>query len=161
MPHSRALSAGQSIPKRSKPQDGHAHEGARLAEVEGCQVALLVPLGDGFGHAVGQPEGDAVVGLAGLAERSVERLVQHRAHEAPVDALTEADRDAAVAGIPLLLRLSPEQVTVDLVDGHVAPATERVVEVVERLDGARSLARRERVMAVAVAGVLSLQGAVE
>src|SRR5207253_10875208 len=104
------------------PQDPHADERARLAEIEAGEVALFVAGRNIAGHAVGEAEGDAVVRARGIAERRVQKLVEHAAEEATIDALAEAHRHAAVARVVLLLRLAPERVAVKLVDRHVAPS---------------------------------------
>ena len=84
----------------------------------------------------------------------VENLVEHAAEEALVDALAEADGDAAVGGIALALGLFEEGVAFEVVEGGVVEAVEDVVADVEGFDAPGAFVGGEEVRAVARADAL-------
>ncbi len=128
-------------------EDPDADERARLGEVHLREVGLFVLRRHVLRHAVGEAERDSVVRLRHVADRAVNALVEHAPEEAAVDALAEADGDPAVARVPLLLRLAPEDVAVEVVERRVAPTAEDVVAEVEGADAGRALVARERSVA--------------
>ena len=158
------VARGAEIPidlEERAAENPDADERARFAEVRRVEVPLFFARRDRLGDAVGEAERDAVVRLRHVAGRGVDALVEHAPEEAPVDALAEADRDAAVRRVPLLLRLAPERVPVELVEGRVSPTAEGVVAVVERADASGALIARERGVAGAFAGPGGEEGVAE